>query len=145
MLCVVKHQHIWGWGFGGDDAGVLGHVAGPVHFSFMADFDFNLNFAANRSKASKLCSETIRNVLMRKKYWKIIKAKHGFSPGFLIDWLVGWLISILSNYVKDSNLVTLKQGQYYRASFTFKRQQQLYLYQLLYALLVVLNNSKTNL
>lgn len=45
VLGVVKHQHIRGGGLGGDDAGVLGHVAGTVHLSFMADLDFYLDLA----------------------------------------------------------------------------------------------------
>lgn len=42
MFGVVKDQHVAGWGFGGNDAGVLGHVAGSVHLSLMVDLDFNL-------------------------------------------------------------------------------------------------------
>ncbi len=57
VLGVVKHQHVWGGGLGGDDAGVLGHIAGTVDLSFMADLDFNLNLAAYWAKASKLCRE----------------------------------------------------------------------------------------
>lgn len=54
VLGVVEHQNVRGGGFGGDDAGVLGHVASPVHLSVVVDLDFNLNFPAHRTKPSKL-------------------------------------------------------------------------------------------
>lgn len=54
MLCVIKNQHVTGGGLGGDDAGILGHVAGSVHFSFMVDLDLNLYLSTYRPKASKL-------------------------------------------------------------------------------------------
>lgn len=57
VLSVVKHEHIWGGGLGGDDAGILGHVAGPVYLPLMADLDFNLDLAAYGAKASELCWE----------------------------------------------------------------------------------------
>lgn len=44
---VIKDQHITGWSLGGNDAGVLRHVAGPVHFSFMVNLDLNLNLATH--------------------------------------------------------------------------------------------------
>lgn len=44
MLIVVEDQHIRGGGFGGDDAVILGHVAGSVHLSFMVDLDLDLYF-----------------------------------------------------------------------------------------------------
>lgn len=54
VLCVIKNQHITGRGLGGNDARILRHVAGSVHFSFMVDLDLNLYFPTNRAKASKL-------------------------------------------------------------------------------------------
>lgn len=57
VLSVVKHEHVWSRGLGGDDAGILGHVAGPVYLPLMADLDFNLDLAAYGAKASELCWE----------------------------------------------------------------------------------------
>lgn len=54
MFCVIKDQHITSRGLGGNDAGILGHVACSVHFSLMVDFDLNLNLPTHRPKASKL-------------------------------------------------------------------------------------------
>lgn len=47
MFGVVKDKHVAGWGFGGNDAGVLGHVAGSVHLSLMVYLDFNLYLTAD--------------------------------------------------------------------------------------------------
>ena len=44
---VVKHQHFRGGGLGGDDAWVLGHIAGTVNLSFMVDLDFYLDLATH--------------------------------------------------------------------------------------------------
>lgn len=44
---VVEHQHVGGGGLGGDDAGVLWHVSGSVHFSFVIDFDLNFDLSAH--------------------------------------------------------------------------------------------------
>lgn len=51
---VVKHQHVRGGGLGGDDAVVLWHVSGSVHFSFMIDLNLNFDLSAYRPKPSKL-------------------------------------------------------------------------------------------
>ncbi len=45
MFGVVKDQHITSGGLGGNDAGVLWHVASSVHFSLMINLDFNLYLA----------------------------------------------------------------------------------------------------
>ena len=47
VFCVIEHQHVTGGGLGGDDAGVLGHIAGSVHFSLVVDLDFNLDFTTD--------------------------------------------------------------------------------------------------
>lgn len=47
VLVVVEHQHIGGGGLGGDDALVLGHVAGSVHLPLMVDLDFYLYLPAD--------------------------------------------------------------------------------------------------
>lgn len=39
----------------------MGHIAGTVHLSFVADLDFYLDLAAYRAKASKLCKEIKEN------------------------------------------------------------------------------------
>ena len=39
MLGVVEHEHVAGWGLGGDDARVLRHEARPVHLKLR---DYNL-------------------------------------------------------------------------------------------------------
>lgn len=44
VLCVVEDQHVRGGRLGGDDAGVLGHVAGSVHLSLVVDLDLDLYF-----------------------------------------------------------------------------------------------------
>lgn len=54
VLCVVKDQHVTGGGLGGDDARILRHVAGSVHFPFVINLDFNLYLPTYRSKTSKL-------------------------------------------------------------------------------------------
>lgn len=55
---VIKDQYITGWSFGSNDAGVLRHVAGPVHFSFMINLNLNLNLATHWSEATKLWKQT---------------------------------------------------------------------------------------
>lgn len=47
MLCVVENQHVTGRCLGGDDAGVLGHVAGPVDLPLVVDLDLDLNLPAH--------------------------------------------------------------------------------------------------
>lgn len=54
VFCIIKDQHITSRGLGGNDAGILGHVAGSVHFSLVIDFDLNFNLPTYRPKASKL-------------------------------------------------------------------------------------------
>lgn len=54
VFCIIKDQHITSRGLGGNDAGILGHVTGSVHFSLMVDFDLNFNLPTYRPKASKL-------------------------------------------------------------------------------------------
>lgn len=46
MLSVVEDQHVRGGSLGGNDAGVLGHVAGSVHLSLVVDLDLDLYFPA---------------------------------------------------------------------------------------------------
>lgn len=53
VFCVIKDQHITRRGLGGNDAGILWHVASSVHFSLMVDFDLNLDLPTHRPKASK--------------------------------------------------------------------------------------------
>lgn len=55
MFRIVKNKNITGWSLCGNDARVLGHIACPVHFSFMVDLDFYFNFSTNRAKTSKFC------------------------------------------------------------------------------------------
>lgn len=57
MLGVVKDQYVWGGGLGSDDAGVLGHVPGPVHLSLMIDLYLNLYLSTHWAKTSKLYIE----------------------------------------------------------------------------------------
>lgn len=47
VLGVVENEHVAGGGLGGDDAGVLGHVPGPVHLSLMVNLNLNLNLPAH--------------------------------------------------------------------------------------------------
>ncbi len=54
VLSVVKHKYIACWSLGGNNTGVLWHVAGTVHFAFMVNFDLYLNLARNTAKAAKL-------------------------------------------------------------------------------------------
>ena len=44
---VVEHQDVRAGGLGGDNAGVLRHVPGSVHLSFVIDLDLNFNLARN--------------------------------------------------------------------------------------------------
>lgn len=53
VLCVVEDQHVAGRGLGGDDARILRHVAGSVHFSLVVDLDLNLDLPTYRPKAAK--------------------------------------------------------------------------------------------
>lgn len=54
VFCIIKDQNIASRCLGGNDAGILGHVTGSVHFSLMVDFDLNFNLPTYRPKASKL-------------------------------------------------------------------------------------------
>ena len=54
MFSVVKYKHITARGFGSNDTRILWHVTSTIHFSFVIDFNLNLNFARDRSKTSKL-------------------------------------------------------------------------------------------
>lgn len=53
VLCVIKDQHVASGGLGGNDAWILRHVAGSVHFPLMVDLDLNLDLPTYRPKASK--------------------------------------------------------------------------------------------
>lgn len=44
---VVEDQHVRRGSLGGDDAGILGHVASSVHLTFMVDLDLNLYFTTD--------------------------------------------------------------------------------------------------
>ena len=54
VLGVVEHQHVGAGGLGGDDAGVLRHVPGPVDLTLVVDLDLDLNLARHGAKPSKL-------------------------------------------------------------------------------------------
>lgn len=54
MLCVIEDQYVASRRLGGNDAGVLRHVAGSVHFPLVVDLDLNLDLSTYRPKASKL-------------------------------------------------------------------------------------------
>lgn len=54
MLCVIEDQYVASGGLSGNDAGILRHVAGSVHFPLVVDLDLNLNLSTDRPKASKL-------------------------------------------------------------------------------------------
>lgn len=56
MFSVVKHQHISRGCFCRDNAGILRHVTGTVHFTLVVNFNLHLNFASHRSKATKFYS-----------------------------------------------------------------------------------------
>lgn len=53
VFCVVKHQHITGWGLGGNDARILRHIPGSVHLSLVVYLYLNLNFTTYWPKSSK--------------------------------------------------------------------------------------------
>lgn len=55
---VVKDQHITSGSLGSNDAGVLWHVASPVHLSLMINLDFNLYLATHRAKTTKFYKQT---------------------------------------------------------------------------------------
>lgn len=44
VLIVVEDQNIRGGSLGGNDAVILGHVAGSVHLSLVVDLDLDLYF-----------------------------------------------------------------------------------------------------
>ena len=54
VLGVVEHQHVGAGGLGGDDAGVLRHVPGPVDLSLVVDLDLDLNLTGHGAKPSEL-------------------------------------------------------------------------------------------
>jgi len=54
VLGVVEDQHVGGGRLGGDDAGVLGHVARAVHLALVVDLDLDLNLPADRAEAAEL-------------------------------------------------------------------------------------------
>ena len=64
MFSVVKDEHIAARGFGSDDTRILWHVTSTIHFSFMIDFNLDLNLTRDRSKASEL---SLFVVIMAKK------------------------------------------------------------------------------
>lgn len=85
---IIKDQYITSWSLGSNDARVLRHVTGPVHFSFMVNLDLNLNLATHWSEATKLWKQTRYSFI-----------KH------LENMMYTWLISNafdLTNYIKHS-------------------------------------------
>lgn len=54
VLVVVEDQHVRGGSLGGNDAVILGHVAGSVHLALVVDLDLNLNFPTYGTKPTKL-------------------------------------------------------------------------------------------
>ncbi len=54
VLGVVEDEDIAAWSLGGNDARVLGHVAGPVHFPLVIDLDLNLDLAGDAAESAKL-------------------------------------------------------------------------------------------
>lgn len=58
---VVEDQHVRRGSLGGDDAGILGHVASSVHLTFMVDLDLNLYFTTDWTKATELCQRKHSN------------------------------------------------------------------------------------
>lgn len=58
MFGVVENKDITRRGLGGDDARVLGHVAGSVDLSFVVNLDFDLNFTTDRAKSTEFCNLT---------------------------------------------------------------------------------------
>ena len=54
VLGVVEHQHVRAGGLGGNDAGVLGHVPGPVHLTLVVDLYLYLDLARHGAEPSEL-------------------------------------------------------------------------------------------
>ena len=99
MLGIVEDQHITGGGLGGDDAGVLGHVAGTVYLPFMVDLDLNLYLTTHWPKASKLCTIHISlltkvqfffkkttTVALKNKQTKDLKVRFQSKRIFFVFW-----------------------------------------------------------
>ena len=58
VLRVIEDKYVTRGCLGGDDTGVLGHVARPVHFPLMIDLDLYLDLATHRPKSSKLYDQS---------------------------------------------------------------------------------------
>lgn len=54
VFSVVEDQHVGGGSLGGNDAGVLGHVARSVHFAFVVDLYLDLDLPADGTEAAEL-------------------------------------------------------------------------------------------
>ena len=54
VLAVVEHQHVGAGSLGGDDAGVLRHVPGPVDLALVVYLDFDLDLAGHGAKPTEL-------------------------------------------------------------------------------------------
>ncbi len=54
MFRVVKDEDVTWGGLGGNNALVLRHVAGPVHFALVVDADFDFDLAADGAEAAEL-------------------------------------------------------------------------------------------
>ncbi len=54
VLGVVKDKDVAAGGLGGNDAGVLRHVASSVYFALVVDLDLDLNFSGHAAEPAKL-------------------------------------------------------------------------------------------
>ena len=54
VLGVVKDEDIATRGLGGNDTGILRHVASAVDFALMVDLDLDLNLSGHAAKAAEL-------------------------------------------------------------------------------------------
>ena len=54
VLGVVKDEDIAAGGLGGNDTGILRHVASAVDFALMVDLDLDLNLSGHAAKAAEL-------------------------------------------------------------------------------------------
>lgn len=54
VFSVVEDEHVGGRSLGGDDAGVLGHVARSIHLALVVDLDLNLNLPTDGTEATEL-------------------------------------------------------------------------------------------
>jgi hypothetical protein len=59
MFGVVEDEHLRAGRLGGEQHGVLRHVARAIHLALMVDLDLDVNLAGDGPEATELCNFTL--------------------------------------------------------------------------------------